>query len=425
MNRSAAEPAVVGVGSVITYIARLVQANSRLQALRVRGEVSNLRTLQNGHLSFDLKEGNDLLACIFWAKDVRSSPAFSNGREVIASGYIATYRVASKYQLYVSAVEPTGAGALYAQLEALKKKFRAEGLFEIARKRPLPAFPQRVVLVSAKGKGAEDFVNTLAARAPQIEVEFIETRVQGVGAEIEIAEALDHAAKRNVDLIVLARGGGTFEDLFPFNLEPVVRAIVRARHPVLTAIGHTGDRHLADEVADLSVETPSNAAQYLGGLRDEALLNVARLKKDLALAARQSVLGHVGRCDGLIRELRAQSQLYVRKRRERLWQIQARLDRQKPESQMRERLRRFDRLAAALQTSTSAIIGRTQHRMELLAERLNALNPQAPLSRGYAIVLLDGKVLRAASLAKAGDPIEARLEHGALHARVERAVADA
>ncbi|MBV9737145.1 MAG: exodeoxyribonuclease VII large subunit [Candidatus Eremiobacteraeota bacterium] len=425
MSNAAPALPVYGVSAVVTYITKLLQANTRLKSLRVRGEVSNRRRLPSGHYAFDLKEANDLLACILWSSNARDVSAFENGREVIAAGFIATYRLASKYQLYVASVEPVGAGALYAQLEALKKKFRSEGLFEVVRKRPLPSCPQRVAIVSAKGKGAEDFVNTLRVRAPQIQMVFIETRVQGVGAEIDIAEALDRASRSDVDLIVLARGGGTFEDLFPFNLEPVVRAIVRARHPVLTAIGHTGDRHLADDVADLSVETPSNAAQYLGGLRDEALATVDRLRKELALAAKQSVLEHARRHDLLVNRLRSQSQLYVRNQRERLWQIQARLDRQKPESRMRERVRRFDQLSAALQTSTTAILQHARHRTELLLGRLDALNPQAPLSRGYAIVLLDGKVLRRASLTKTGDEIEARLEHGALHARVERAVADA
>jgi len=425
MNREATTPAIHGVSSVITYITRLLQANVRLRSLRVKGEVSNLRTLSGGHLSFDLKEGNDLLACILWASNARDLPSFANGKEIVAAGYIATYRIASKYQLYVASVEPLGAGALHAQLEALKRKFRSEGLFESTRKRMIPTYARRVALISAKAKGAEDFVNTLAARAPQIDVEFIETRVQGMGAEIDIAEALDRASRRDVDLIVLARGGGTFEDLFPFNLEPVVRAIVRARHPVITAIGHTGDRHLADEVSDLSVETPSNAAQYLGGLRDSALRHVAQLRTKLEMAARRNVLDQSRPLDALLRKLQAQGQLYVHKYRERLWQLAARLDREKPDVQMRERARRFDQLASSLQACSRAILQRANHRSELLRGRLEALDPKGPLARGYAIVLLNGQVLRSASSARVGDAIEARLEHGALHARVEQALADA
>ena len=425
MSTAAPAQSVYGVSAVVTYITRLLQVNSRLKAIHVRGEVSNLRMLQNGHLSFDLKEGQDILACILWASNVRDSSALENGQEIIAGGYIATYRIASKYQLIVSTTELAGAGALFAKLQALKRKFQSEGLFEATRKRPMPPYPTRVALVSAKGKGAEDFVNTLRVRAPQVRVEFIETRVQGTGAEVDIADALDRASRLDVDLIVLARGGGTFEDLFPFNLEAVVRAIVRSRHPVVTAIGHTGDRHLSDDVADLSVETPSNAAQYLGGLRDNALSRVGQLSNALARAAKENVLQHARRYDSLVNRLRSQSEVYVRKQRERLWQLQEKLDRRKPERQMRERARVFDQLSATLHSNTSAIMQRARHKLELLVGRLDLLDPKAPLSRGYAIVLLDGKVLRRASSAKSGDEIEARLQHGAVHARVERSVSDA
>jgi exodeoxyribonuclease VII large subunit len=425
VNPPAAASEVYGVSRVVTYINRLLQANHRLKALRVRGEVSNLRTLAGGHQSFDLKEGADVLACILWASSVAHVPSFENGQEVIASGYIASYRVASKYQLYVAALELAGAGALYAQLELLKRKFRGEGLFEPSRKRPIPPFPKRLALISAQAKGAEDFVTALSARAPHIGIDFIETRVQGVGAEIDIAAALDRASRLPVEVIVLARGGGSFEDLFPFNLEPVVRAIVRAKHPVLTAIGHTGDRHLADDVADLSVETPSNAAHYFISLRDSALAKLARLQNDLARTAQRRVLEAVRQFDAVVGRLRALSQVSASKRRELLWRIAGRLDRQKPESRVRERARRFDQVASSLHGAARSVLQRAKHRAEIAGHRLEALNPQAPLARGYAIVTLDGKVLRDAALARAGELVEARLQRGTLEARVERAVADA
>jgi len=419
------ESEIYGVSRVVTYIDKLLRANKRLQSVRVQGEVSNLRTLKGGHFSFDLKEGTDLLACIIWSSNAQGLPSFENGAEIIARGDVVAYRIASKYQLYVVALELSGVGQLYAQLEALKRRFRSEGLFEAARKRAIPRFPRRVVLVSARGKGAEDFVTTMSARAPHIKIEFIESRVQGSGAEIDVAEAIDRASRMPVDLIVLARGGGTFEDLFPFNLEPVVRAIVRAEHPVLTAIGHTGDRHLADDVADFSVETPSNAAQYLGSLRDAALRTVGQLGAGLTSAVQRNILERVRQLDALTRELRRCSDSPLRMPRERLWRMQDRLNRQSPASRVFERVRRFEQVRTSLHASARTALQRAKHRTEIAHHRLDALSPQAPLARGYAIVSLNGRVLRDASLARAGELVEARLQHGALQARVERTIADA
>src|SRR5581483_10707844 len=153
----------------------------------------------------------------------------------------------SQYQLIVKSIELSGIGILYAQFEALKKRFREEGLCEPQRKRPLPEFPRRIAVVSARGsKAIEDFLQTIARRAPFIEIEFIETLLQGDGAEIEIGAAIDRASRLDVDVIVVTRGGGSYEDLFPFNREPVVRAIIRSKHPVISAVGHTDDVHLSD-----------------------------------------------------------------------------------------------------------------------------------------------------------------------------------
>ncbi|MBV9272154.1 MAG: exodeoxyribonuclease VII large subunit, partial [Candidatus Eremiobacteraeota bacterium] len=186
-----AGPRVEGVSRVVNYIQRIIAENKTLATLRVRGEVSELNRSPAGHLYFNLKENADILKCIVWASNAEDLAPFKNGDEVIVAGEFGTYAQRSVYQLYVAELEHTGIGKLYAQFEALKEKFRREGLFESARKRPMPSFPQRIALVSAAGKGAEDFLKTIGKRAPQITVEFVETRVQGDGAEIEIADAID------------------------------------------------------------------------------------------------------------------------------------------------------------------------------------------------------------------------------------------
>ncbi|GAC1388257.1 MAG: hypothetical protein NVSMB31_01930 [Vulcanimicrobiaceae bacterium] len=439
-------PRIEGVSRVVNYIGRLLKQNKNLHGLSVRGEVSNFRKLGTGRLYFDLKEGRDLLACVAWESRASNFPALKNGDEVIATGEFGIYADQSKYQLVVNSVQLSGVGNLHAQFEALKERFRAEGLFEIARKRPMPTFPLRVALLSAQGKGAEDFFTTAAHRAPHLHITFVETRVQGFGAEIEIAEAIDRASHLDVDVIVLARGGGSFEDLFAFNLEPVVRAIVRARHPVLTAIGHTGDHHLSDEVADHAAETPTNAAQYFGTIRDRFLSKLERLQLGLWQSARGVVVRNGQRADDAREALQRSVVMFTAKRQRQLLLLERRLDSQTPVMRIAERSKRLERASARLRAAAEPLLGRraervmavnkrlaalparaltrATHRLELLRHRLLARDPHADLGRGFAIVTRGGKLLRNSADVRIGDLIDAKLEHGTLQARVEKIAAD-
>lgn len=435
------EPRVEGVSRVVNYIRRLIEGNKALAALRVRGEITEYSRSAAGHIYFELKENTDVLKCVVWASTAANLPAFKNGDEVIAGGEFTTYTKKSNYQLSVSDLEHTGIGRLYAQFEALKEKFRREGLFESERKRPMPAFPRRVALVSAKGKGADDFRQTMAKRAPQVEITFVETRVQGDGAEIEIAEKIDQASRMDVDVIVLARGGGSYEDLFPFNLEPVVRAIVRAKRPVLSAIGHTGDVHVSDLVADKSCETPSNAAQYFGEIRDRYIGRLDRAERGLQhglLTVVNTAMQRTDYASGLLSTL---ARNFTVLRSNRLAAVERRLDAQTPKSRLEERARRLHRAelqldaavrhvlvrphqrsrdaAAALDRARDPALRRAGDRLRTVAMRLEGADPKLPLARGYAIVTYGGKALRDAGALRAGETIEAVLQRGSLTARVE------
>lgn len=409
---------VEGVSRVVTYIARVIAENRQLKGIAVRGEVSGLSS-RNGRLYFDLKEGSDVLNCVVWSNAAAKLPPFNSGDEVIVTGDFGTYTARSSYQLSVAGLELTGIGKLYARVEALRKRLAAEGLFDAARKRPMPRFPQRVAVVSARGKGAEDFLTTMARRAPHVALVFIETRVQGDGAQIDIAEALDKASQLAVDAIVLARGGGSYEDLFAFNEEPVVRAIVRAKHPVLTAIGHTGDRHLADEAADFVVETPSNAAQYFGELRDgymrrlEALL--ARLDRALLDKQRQ----RMQRLDSAAASLKRIAGDFAGKRRTRLLMAERRLNLQTPVARLAARDRQLADVRGRLQAASRTFLQRRASRMQIIAERLDGYDPQRPLQRGYAMIFHDGVLVRDAKSVPVGAQIEARVQRGTLLGRVE------
>ena len=443
---NAPQPGIEGVTvvSVGDFSARLRGVFRRVRAfeyLGVSGEVSEYTERSNG-VYFTLKDANVVLQCFAHSNRARTFPKMALGAAVIAYGTVRVADWRSRYELLVNDVRLTGIGELFQQYEALKEGFRSLGFFDRARKRPLPAFPRVVALVSARGKGAEDFLHTLSDRAPQVRIEFVETRVQGMGADVDIADALDRAGRTGADVVVLARGGGSYEDLFAFNLEPVVRAIVRSQIPVITGIGHTGDHHLADDVADLACETPSNAAQFIAQLWQRGGERLSRLSSQLNREMRDQLSRALQRADvtgeGLLRSWdRSQA-----KRRERLLSAERRLAAQNPSQRVARRVTQLTALESSLRNWAPRAmpawrraldvrnerLARVFERyfsqrgtaLELASNRLASLDPHKPLERGYAIVLHDGRALREASDVSAGDEIEARLFVGSLTARVER-----
>ena len=302
MKEDSAVAVAAQVFSVGEFSKRLQRVFRRVAAfgyLGISGEVSEWMPRQNG-VYFTLKDADAVLQCFAYHNRAIKFPDLALGSAIVAFGSMRVAQWRSRYELLVDSVQLTGIGELYRQYQALKDRFRELGFFEPERKLPIPAFPRIVALVSARGKGAEDFLATLQDRAPQVRVRFVETRVQGVGADVEIAEKLDQAAALGADVIVLARGGGSYEDLFSFNREPVVRAIERSRTPVITGIGHTADRHLADDVADFVCETPSNAAQFIASLWQRGGEKLARLTTQLRREMRDLlalVLRGDGRCE--------------------------------------------------------------------------------------------------------------------------------
>jgi exodeoxyribonuclease VII large subunit len=433
---------VQGVSRVVDYIKRIIEGNKTLAGLRVRGEVSELRE-RNGRLYFSLKEKTDVLRCMVWPNTAAKLPPFKNGDEIICGGAYTAYTPQSFYELIVNSVELTGVGALYAQFEALKEQFRKEGLFAEERKRAIPAFPRRIAVVSAEGgKGVEDFFTILRKDAPFIDVIPIDTRVQGDGAEIDIAEAIDKASKRNVDLIVVTRGGGSYEDLFPFNREPVVRAIVRAKRPVISAVGHTGDVHLSDLVADKSFETPSNAAHFLADIGkrfqrriEEARSRIQHAMRSILTARAQSFDYGTSRLGSAIAHALRESEgkLHVLERRLNAQTPQSRLlQRVQRVAELRSRLESFARYCATprrenvkrlderLQRLAATALRPYRDRLSHLQTRLGGLDPHILLARGYAIVTLDGHAVRDAASVPEGALVEAQLQRGKLLARVER-----
>lgn len=401
-------------------LATMVARQPKLQRIAIVGEVSKWSPQQNGNLYFTLKDDGAALSCFAFSSDVARFPEVKDGVAVRAEGAIGIREQRSEYQLRVTSLQLTGIGALAAQVEALREKLRAEGNLDESRRRTIPRFVRRVALVTAPGDAREDFERRMRQYAPRVEVFFVQTHVQGKGAAVEIAQALDDASRLDVDAVVLTRGGGSYEDRFAFNLEPVVRAILRSRHPVITAIGHARDHHLADDVADLVVATPTAAAEQIAGEWMRARERLTTLQATLTRAFRDVVYRRTQRVDATKSALRHRCDALLYAQNRRLHALQQRLAQNSPTARVardRDRLAKADARAAAARSRYFAAATARLENAKLLLFRDD---PRRPLERGYAIVYRGEIALRDASQVAPGDAIRARLGRGTLDARVER-----
>ena len=412
----------------------------------VEGEISNLKLAASGHWYFSLKDADAQLAAVVWRTDarlVRFRP--KDGMKVLARGQLRVYPPRGAYQLSVQVLEPLGKGSLQQAYEELKQKLEREGLFDPARKRPLPMLPRRIgVVTSPTGAVLRDILRVLRSRYADLEVLVYPALVQGDGAAAEIAQGI-RALNRlgGLDVILLARGGGSLEDLWAFNEEAVARAIAASRIPTISAVGHETDFTIADFVADLRAATPSAAAervvqakeelqarvQALDERRDGALrLRLARVRARVEAAAAHRVFAAergrlrnlAQRTDELARRsetgllrLVERGRAHERRLRERLEAF--RLDRQL--AARRERLeRQSDRLAVLFRSETE----KRRSRLGRLAASLDGLSPLSVLARGYALVWHEARerLLRDASEVEAGEPLRIRLHKGALRATI-------
>ena len=391
---------VYTVSQVNQYIKTLLDRDRALAALYVRGEISNYKAYPSGHHYFSLKDGEGAIRCVMFKREavsLRFRP--ENGMKVIAFGRVAVFPRDGQYQLYCTALTPEGVGDLHLAFEQLKQKLYAEGLFDPARKKPIPRFPGRIALItSSAGAAVRDMLRILGARWPVSEVFLLPVRVQGAEAPGEISAALDWANAHQVaDLIITGRGGGSMEDLWAFNEEAVVRAISRSAIPVISAVGHEPDVTIADFAADLRAATPSNAAERAVPDRSEVGAWLRQTEGRLAQAMGRRLesarrdLDRAAKCRALQDPMN-----YVDDRR-------MELDRQR------------ERLAAGL----TAALGGTRQRFGSLAAKLDALSPLKVLGRGYAIPRkADGAVVRSVSDVSPGDGLMLRVADGELSCQV-------
>lgn len=404
--------------------ASMVARHSKLQRIAIVGEVSDVKRSPDGHLNMKLKEGEAVLSCFSFAGEAKRFPPIRDGLMVRAEGSIEVWSLRSIYQLRAVSLSLVGEGKLAAEIEELRVRLRAEGAFDLSRKREVPAFPRRIALVTSDDDARADFEGRMRADAPHVEIFFIPTRVQGKGAEIDVAEALDRASRENVDAIVLTRGGGSSDDRLTFNREPVVRAILRSRHPVVTALGHLKNRHLADEVADLSLPTPTAAAVHLAGEWQRAHERIRVLRGTLAHGFRSVVAGKTQQLADARRDVDERVRGTIFRCSERLRAFERRLERRNPAARVerwRSDLERGEaRLARAIERSQEQSL----RRLERAEAALDREDPTRPLARGYAIVTKDGAAVCDAADLAPGDAVTARVMRGTFGARVESVQAE-
>ena len=443
-----APPPVLTVTQLTKKVRRLLERE--LGHVWVEGELSNVRRQANGHAYFTLKDAGAQLSCVLFRGQFRADmPVPEDGLHVQLGGEISVYEPRGQYQLIVSEMQVAGVGALQAKFEALKRRLAAEGLFDAARKRRLPAFPSCLALVtSPSGAALRDMLQILGRRAPWVRVLVFPVRVQGEGAAAEIAAAVRRLgeAERHgwprPDVIIVGRGGGSMEDLWCFNEESVARALAESPIPTVSAVGHEIDFTIADFAADLRALTPSAAAELVVPDRADLLRRLQSQQRALASHALQG-LRHARtvvefhrrgplvreprrllaqgaqQVDDLGAELRAAAEAGCRRHRERVTALGHRLAAQRPSQVLAQRAQVLAHLRTRLDAARARHLASAQDRFQRAADLLRSLGPQAVLSRGYTMTLApNGQALTRATQVRPGDRLTTRLADGTVESVV-------
>lgn len=373
---------------------------SSFPRLWVEGEISNFKHHSSGHLYFTLKDEDAQIRCAMWrfrAGSLLFKPL--DGMKVFVEADLQVYERSGNYQLIVQQMQPAGVGALQMAFEQLKKKLKAEGLFEDEHKKSLPLFPEKIAVVtSPTGAAIRDIVSVIQRRFPGVEILLYPVRVQGPGSAEEISQAImDLNEYTDIDVMIVGRGGGSLEDLWAFNEEVVARAIFASQVPVISAVGHEIDFSIADFVADRRAATPSAAAEMV--VRD-----------------RSEVTGQLNyyrqRYNDLIRRK-------IENYRDRMASLKTGYGFRRPQDLIFQHMQRLDELQRQIQVMTGHRLQLNRNKLTHLEQQLKSINPEAVLKRGYSIVFKDGKILKDTAGIKKDDDIQVKLRDGEIAATVK------
>ena len=388
------------VNEIVRYINNMVRSDYVLKNVSIKGEVSNCKYHSSGHIYFSVKDELASVACIIYRSSVPSlTMRPENGKEVIVKGNFSIYEKTGQLSCQVTDVKESEnvVGILYAKFNALKEKLYEEGLFDFEKKKPIPAFPKRVGVVTAEtGAAIQDIINVTKRRNPYVQLILYPAKVQGEGAAKTIIEGIRTLDALNVDTIIIGRGGGSIEDLWAFNDEELARCIYECNTPIISGTGHEIDTTIADYVADLRAPTPSAAAEQ--AVPDVmSFINKTHYMKRLLDSRMDDKLGNV---------------------RLQVGSFSSRLDRISPENILKDEKTKLSLLSERLDSAADARITDANHKIEILSIRLHGLSPTAKLINGYGYISKDGKVLDDIESISPGEKINVVIRGGEINAEV-------
>lgn len=390
---------VITVSQINKYIGFILKGDRNLQGIMIKGEISNfVRHYRSGHIYFTLKDAeSSVKAVMFASAAARLKFEPEDGMSVIVSGSVNVYERDGVYQIYVNDIMPEGAGAANAALEQLKKKLAKEGIFDQAHKRPLPAMPRKIgVVTSLSGAAVRDIINVLTRRYPLCEVYAVNALVQGEEAPDSVCRGIIKAENAGCDVIIIGRGGGSSEDLSAFNTEKVTRAVYGSKVPVISAVGHETDFTLTDMAADMRAPTPSAAAELASPTIESLYERVERL---------------AAQADSVFRRK-------LNSAEERVSLLAARLAARSPENRLKLAAERLDALGRRNDAAIERLMERKSAELARNAAALDSLSPLKVLSRGYSLVYRDGELLNSSENISKGDRVELRFGSGGASAEI-------
>lgn len=443
VTRPAAEPAESKSQRALSVADLTARIDAALRgglpsSMLVRGEISNLSIhAASGHIYFTLKDAKSCVDCVMFRSDAaRLKIRPTDGMDVLVTGSVKIYAQRGRYQFYATTLAPLGRGALELKFQQLKEKLEAEGMFAADRKRALPRYPQRIALVTSKQAAALQDMFKVLRRMPWIRLDVHHVPVQGAGASVQIAKAIREINRDSADLIIVARGGGSLEDLWEFNEELVARAIEAAALPVITGIGHEVDVSIADLVADYHAHTPTEAAQVAiahwklaAEFIDGADLRLRRSLRQTLESARHRLMAivrheafrrptdRINRLRQLLddrqRHLTSAATALLRQAQQRVLRLDNRLHAQHPAARVAMARQRVQALGASLNHKQRVRLVEASGRLQGMQRQLEALNPRGVLSRGYSITTLkNGAIVRSASEIKQGAVLTTQVADG-------------
>lgn len=381
------------VSELNLYIKELIEGTSELNNIVVKGEISNFKHHSSGHMYFTLKDNESKIKCVmFKGYNSYLKIKLEDGMKVLAKGYVSVYERDGVYQLYCTDIKKDGLGDLYLAYEELKKKLEAEGLFDERHKKKLPMLPRRIgVATSSTGAVIRDIINVSTRRFYNVDILLYPVKVQGEGAAQTIVEAIEYFNTRNdIDVIIIGRGGGSIEELWAFNEEIVARAIYNSKIPVVSAVGHETDFTIADFVADVRASTPSHAAEIVVPSYSELVYKINTLKNTLF----SNVNNRLKREKIYVENLRSKVKLYS------------------PQNRINVNYQYLDNLREKLINSVSNKFINKRHNLMLTIQKLDGLSPLKSISRGFAAVVKEGKLIKSIQQLNKDDIIEVYFSDG-------------